>query len=130
GERILSSSTAKIRNYPDFYNHLKREKYRNLNNIGEMYKSIISILFWISLAAHLFFIAKGFWEKQLRFDAVMGLVILGGLISLISILTYVGITLWQVRRPLFSAYPLVLLYISFMFVSVINLFTSSRKNDT
>jgi len=49
---------------------------------------------------------------------VFGFVLLGGLISLVSILTYVNITIWPVTRPLFSAYPVVLLYISFMLVSV------------
>jgi hypothetical protein len=42
---------------------------------------------------------------------MFGLIILGGIISLVSVLTYVKITLWSVHRSLISDYPLVLFYI-------------------
>lgn len=54
-------------------------------------------------------------------------VILGGLISLVSVLTFVKITLWPITRPLFSAYPLVLLYISVAGLALQRAWNNSRQ---
>ena len=40
-----------------------------------------------------------------------GIIIIVGIISLSIVLTFVSVTLWPIKRPLYSIYPLILLYI-------------------
>jgi hypothetical protein len=38
--------------------------------------------------------------------------LLGGLCALLATLSFVHLTLWPIRRPLYAAYPVILLYIA------------------
>jgi hypothetical protein len=66
-------------------------------------------------------------KKQYSTQVWLLLVLLGGLISLVSVLTFVKITLWPITRPLFSAYPLVLLYISIAGMTVQRVWEKKRQ---
>ena len=117
-EKLVPARKATIRAYPEYYMHMIVEKFRILNDIASGYKALVPFLFFLALFAHIMIITRCCIQKTMRFDAVSGLIVLGGIVSLVTVLTYVNITLWPVNRPLFSAYPLVLLYISMMSISV------------
>ena len=105
-EKLVPGYLHHIQAYPKFY----------MDDIGKGYKTLIPILFILSFLIHLFFLGRSLQRREFDFASIFGLITLGGIISLISILTYVKITLWPINRPLFSAYPLVLYYISSMTV--------------
>jgi hypothetical protein len=117
-EKIIPGSLTQIQAYPDYYMHMIIEKFRILTDIGAGYKAVIPFLFSLALLVHLVLLGQSIIRWEIDFGAMFGLIILGGIISLVSVLTYVRITLWSVHRPLFSAYPLVLFYISVMSVFV------------
>lgn len=119
-EHLVPGYRTHMENYPSYYMDMITEKFRLLTDIAKGYKSIIEYLFWAALGAHLFFAVRMILERQITFEFVSGCMVLGGILSLVSVLTYVEITLWAIDRPLFSAYPLVLLYISMMFAYFYN----------
>ncbi len=126
-EKIVPDSLTEIQTYPDYYMHMIIEKFRIFTDIGAGYKAVIPFLFPLAFLSHLVFLGQSIIRREIDFAAMFGLIILGGIISLVSVLTYVKITLWSVHRPLISAYPLVLFYISMMSVFVCY---KLKKNDS
>ncbi len=115
-ERILSSDRRKVGKYPEYYQHMRIEKVRLLQDIGDSYKVLAPVLFAVAVLIHLFLLFRAFRRRQCAAEIVSGAVLLGGLISLIAVLSFVKITLWPIGRPLYSAYPVVLLYICYMLI--------------
>ena len=113
-EKLVPGRLHEIRSYPDYYAHMIIEKNRVLIDIAGGFKIVVPYLFAISLLSNFIFLSRSLVSKTGLFEAISGLIILSGILSLVSVLTYVKITLWPINRPLFSAYPLVLLYISTM----------------
>ncbi len=119
-EKIVPAYRHQIASYPDYYKHMIVEKFRIKVDIGNSYKLITPVLFVMAVLAHMFFLVQSLRNRQFDFATTFGFVLLGGIISLVSILTYVKITLWGINRPLLSAYPLVLYYITFIAISTHN----------
>ena len=126
GARLVPSSRKKIRELPSDYLRMIEEKFRVLIDIASGYKAVVPWLFILALTVHVIGAGKSVASRSIYFEVVYGFIILGGILSLISILTYVKITLWPINRPLFSAYPLVLFYISTM-ISFLGANLLSRK---
>lgn len=116
-EHILPADRKTVAEYPEYYQHIRIEKIRVLNDIGNSYKFIVPVLFAISFLIHLFMLFSNIRQRRFSMETVFGAVLLGGLVSLFAILSFVKITLWPIDRPLYSAYPVVLLYICFMLVT-------------
>lgn len=112
--RLVPSDSKTIQAYPEYYEKLRKEKVRLLADIGKSYGYFVPVLFLGALFGHGFLAVRDFRRRQCSTESVFSLVLLGGLVSLIAILTFVQITLWPVARPMYSAYPLVLLYICFL----------------
>jgi len=119
-EKLVPGLKSTIQAYPDYYMHMIIEKFRILNDIAAGYKALVPYLFSLALLWHIIIIVQSCIQKTVRFEVVSGLIVLGGIVSLVSVLTYVNITLWPVNRPLFSVYPLVLLYISMISIFFCN----------
>lgn len=117
-EKIVPGRLTQIQAYPEYYTHMIIEKFRIFTDIGAGYKAVIPFLFPLAFLVHLVLLGKSIIRREIDFGAMFGLIILGGIISLVSVLTYVKITLWTVHRPIISAYPLVLFYISMMSIFV------------
>jgi hypothetical protein len=126
-EKLVPGYKHHLQAYPEYYMHMIKEKFRVMADIGTGYKALVPYLFTLALLMHLFFLGRSFKRRQFDFASIFGLVILGGIISLVSILTYVKITLWPINRPLFAAYPLVLYYISTIFILVTHSITRARQ---
>ena len=118
-DHILPADNKTVAAYPGYYQHMRIEKVRLLKDLGDSYKIIAPVLFTIAVFIHLFLLLRVFRQRQCTVEVVFGAVLLGGLISLIAVLSFVKITLWPIGRPLYSAYPVVLLYICFMFFSLV-----------
>ena len=97
---------------------MKTEKFRVLLDIANTYKWLIPTLFSISVLVHLVLFVRELIKGSFSCEIWQSFVVLGGLISLVAMLTFVKITLWSITRPLFSAYPVVLLYISVVIISL------------
>lgn len=126
-ERLAPGHKHHFQKLPEYYMHMIIEKFRIFTDIGNGYKNIVPYLFILALIIHLFLLGKDIAAQQLSFEVVCGFIIVGGIFSLITLLTYVKITIWPINRPLFSAYPLVLLYISMMSIFLFNALL--RRND-
>lgn len=109
-DRILPSVDIVIYKQPKFYKNIKAYKVGILQSIGNFYKISTPVLFSIAILINLIIFIKLIKQKQYIFQVFIGFLILSCIISLASILTFVSITLWPVARPLYSIYPLVLLY--------------------
>ena len=127
GEHLVPSQRSVLNNQPSYYTHMKIEKFRILIDIAAIYKWLTPILFVLAVAAHLLLFVRETVKKQCSIELWMLFAILGGLISLVSVLTFVKITLWPITRPLFSAYPLVLLYISVAGLALQRAWNNSRQ---
>ena len=126
-EHLVPSRRSVINNEPGYYTHMKTEKFRILVDIAVIYQWLTPILFCVAVIAHLALFVRETVTKLYSTEIWLLFVILGGLISLLSVLTFVKITLWPVTRPLFSAYPLVLLYISVAGMAVQRAWRNSRQ---
>ena len=56
-------------------------------------------------------------HRRLYPKPIFGLVILGAITGVILMLSYVLTTLWQIDRPLYVVYPLVLSYLGYMLLA-------------
>lgn len=117
-KKILPSDRKIVSEYPKYYQHLRIEKVRLLKDISDSYKFFAPLLFSLALVIHLYLLFQSLRMRHFSVEAIFGLVLIGGLISLVAILSFVNITLWPIRRPLYSAYPVILLYICCMFGSL------------
>lgn len=113
-EKLAPSNVLTLQSYPDYYMHMIKEKFRIMADIGNSYKLIIPFLFTLALFAHIFHLVLSIKRHQIDFASAYGFVVLSGILSLVTLLTYVKITLWGIARPLSSAYPLVIYYIVLM----------------
>ena len=127
GEHLVPSKRGVINNEPNYYTHMKTEKFRILVDIAVIYQWLTPILFCLGVIAHLVLFVRETVKKKYSTEIWLLFVILGGLISLVSVLTFVKITLWPITRPLFSAYPLVLLYISVAGMAAQRAWVNSRR---
>ncbi len=125
-EKLAPGHRHKIEGYPEYFKRLVEEKFRILVDIGKSYKKIIPFLFSIALLIHCVIIGRAIKSKEIDFASIYGLILLTGILSLASILTYVKITLWGVTRPLMALYPLVLLYISVVSMFSCRFFTKNK----
>ena len=126
-ENLAPGNRAKLRAYPRYYMHMITERFRILTDIAEGYKAVIGFLFWGAVVVHLLLGIQCLLRKTLSFEFISGCITIGGILSLVSVLTYVKITLWPINRPLFSIYPLILFYVSIMLLFTVKYFTE-RKN--
>jgi hypothetical protein len=126
-EKLAPGHRYKIEGYPEYFKMLMEEKFRILVDIGNSYKKVIPFLFSIALLIHCIIIGRSIKKREIDFVSAYGLIVLVGMLSLTSVLTYVKITLWGVTRPLIAIYPLVLLYISLMFIFACA-FIKKRRN--
>ncbi|MGI9571021.1 MAG: hypothetical protein ACR2PH_15100, partial [Desulfobulbia bacterium] len=127
GEHLVPSQRSVMNKQPSYYTHMNIERFRILLDIAVTYKWLIPVLFVLGAIAHLLLFVRETIKKQFSIEIWLLFVILGGLISLVALLTFVKITLWPITRPLFSAYPLVLLYISVAGISVQRAWKNSRQ---
>ena len=111
-EHLVPSQRSVLNSQPSYHTHMKTEKFRILVDIAVIYKWLIPVLFSFGVIVHLLLFARETVTQNYSGEIWLLFVILGGLVSLVSVLTYVKITLWPITRPLFSAYPLILLYIA------------------
>ncbi len=128
-EKLAPGHRHKIKEYPEYFKRLVEEKFRILVDIGNSYKKIIPLLFSIALLIHCVIIGRAIKKREIDFASIYGLIILTGILSLASILTYVKITLWGVTRPLMALYPLVLLYISVLSIFSCTFFKKDNSNE-
>jgi hypothetical protein len=126
-EHLVPSRRSVLNSRPNYYTHMTQEKFRILTDISAIYKWLTPILFFFSVISTLLLFIRETVKKQYSTQVWLLLVVLGGLISLVSVLTFVKITLWPITRPLFSAYPLVLLYISIAGMTVQRVWEKKRQ---
>jgi len=106
-------SRRKVLNaYPDYYIHMTKEKFRILSDIAVGYKSVVAYLFALAVFIHLVLFVREARRRRFSAEVLYGFVVLGSLLSLVSVLSFVYITLWPITRPLFSAYPVIIIYIA------------------
>jgi len=113
-DRILPPYGAEELATPEFAHKMRKEKVRILIGIGHVYKHIVVFGFILAVLGHVVLLLRAAFQKKGVLPACIGCIIIGGLLSLLAVLTFVEITLWPVARPLYAAYPLVLLYIPFI----------------
>ena len=118
GEVFVPNQQKFILNYPDFHKNMKSRHTDILTDISNLYEIIIPVFFLFSLLATFFVFGREIFRGQLTYDLMPGLILLGGLITLCLLLTFVSITMWEISRPIHSAYPVVLMFIGYSMVVV------------
>ena len=122
GEQFVPSRQDLIENYPDFHKKMKIRHMDILTDISNLYEIIVPVFFWFSLLTVLFVFGRETFQGQLAYDVIPVLSLLGGLLTLFLLLTFVSITMWEISRPIHSAYPTVLMFIGYSIVILENKF--------
>lgn len=122
GELFVPNRQNLIENYPDFHKNMKIRHMDILTDISNIYEIIVPLFFWFSLVAVLFVFGREIFLGQLAYDVIPVLSLLGGLLVLSLLLTFVSITMWEISRPIHSAYPIVLMFIGYSVVILENRF--------
>lgn len=128
-EKAVPGHKHHFHKLPQFHLTMKKEKLRILGDIATGYQVVVPILFVFSLVAHIILISRSAAARMISFEVMSGFLVLGGILSLILILTYARTTsdTWAINRAIFPAYPLVLLYISLMISFLWKELTEQKK---
>lgn len=116
GELFVPNRQNLIEKYPDFHKNMKIRHMDILTDISNLYEIVVPVFFWFSLLTTLVVIGRELFQRQLAYDIIPLLSLLGGLLTLCLLLTFVSITMWEISRPIHSAYPLVLMFIGYSLV--------------
>ena len=116
GELFVPNRRNLIEKYPDFHRNMKIRHTDILTDISNLYEIVVPVFFWLSLFILLFVFGKEIFARQLSYEVVPVLSLLGGLLTLCFLLTFVSITVWEISRPIHSGYPLVLMFIGYSLV--------------
>ena len=116
GELFVPSRRNLIEKYPDFHKNMKIRHMDILTDISNLYEIVVPVFFWFSLLTTVFVIGRELFQRHLAYDVIPLLSLLGGLFTLCLLLTFVSITMWEISRPIHSAYPLVLMFIGYSLV--------------
>ena len=112
GENAFRKSSALAAKQPRFYRSRTATKEYLMENVGKLYQYLAPLLFVVALIIHLRQLGLALVNRSFTFKPLFGLVLAGSVLSILAILTFVQLTLWQVSRPLHVAYPVILLYIA------------------
>lgn len=127
-EKLLTSKSTVLKQYPEYQRHLNKEKTRILNDIGTGYQKIMPVLFMLSLLIFCFSATKDLLKREFRLFTVAGGAALGGILSIGFILTLLAITSYsEIERAMHSAYPMVLLFIIFTVLDLFARVFSGKK---
>ncbi|MGI9537625.1 MAG: hypothetical protein ACR2PB_11175 [Desulfocapsaceae bacterium] len=126
-ETPVTSRRKVMNNYPDYFIHMTTEKFRILSDMAKAYKSVIVYLFSLAVFIHLVLFLREAWRRRFSVEVLYGFVVLGSLFSLVSVLSFVYITLWPITRPLFSAYPVILFYIALVVILLFRAWQKERE---
>ncbi len=111
---------------PDFERKMTAMKEYVLGRIGKIFRYLVPLLFLVAVFFHARMLLSALFSKRLKFQPVFGIILFGGGLSVLAMLTFVKITLWNVVRPLYVIYPIVLLYIVWMLAPL----QDSQSNQT
>jgi hypothetical protein len=111
-DKLLTSKPDILKNYPEFRNHLNKEKTRILKDIGAGYQKIIPWLFLVALVIFCFRTGRNIIQRKLAVTNIAAGAALLGILSISFILTLLTITSYsEIERAMHSAYPMVLFFI-------------------
>ncbi|MCI5149294.1 MAG: hypothetical protein D3916_07895, partial [Candidatus Electrothrix sp. MAN1_4] len=128
-DTLLTSRRDIMRGYPEYRQHLNKEKVRVLNDIGTGYQKIVPILFIPALLIFLFMVIRGIVQRKMSLPSIAAGAALTGMLAISFILTLLSITSYsQIERAMHSAYPMVLFFIMAVLIDVVAiLFPRSQK---
>ena len=122
GELYVPNRQNLIETYPDFHKKMKIRHMDILTDISNLYEIVVPVIFWFSLLTIVFVLGRELFQGQLAYDVIPLVSLLGGLFTLCLFLTFVSITMWEISRPIHSAYPIVLMFIGYSIVILENRF--------
>ncbi|MCI5136855.1 MAG: hypothetical protein D3922_00210, partial [Candidatus Electrothrix sp. AR1] len=118
-DKLLTGKPDVSMKYPEFRNHLNKEKVRILKDIGVGYQKVIPPLFILSLLLFFFMAGRSLIQRRFSLLCVAAGASLVGILSISFILTLLTITSYsEIERAMHSAYPMVLFFISAVFVEI------------
>jgi hypothetical protein len=130
-EKLLPSRRNILDSYPEYYRHLDIEKIRLLNDIGAAYQTFVTPLFLASLIIFLLLLGRSILKKELSIITVAAGAALGGVLSIVFILSLLSITSYsEIERAMHSAYSIVLFFIALVIFDTVDWLTVRRKTNT
>ena len=122
---LLTAKLDILKNYPEFRNHLNKEKTRILSDIGTGYRKIIPWLFLAALVVFCFRTGKNIIQRKLAIANIAAGAALAGILSISFILTLLTITSYsEIERAMHSAYPMVLFFLLAVFFDSMSIKTT------
>lgn len=107
-----------LKGYPDYHNHLNREKIRILTDTGRFYQVVVPVLFVGSCVILPLFLLVPAMRRKISCYMFFSMSCIGGICSITFILTLVVITSYaSINRAMHVSYPLVLLTIVCMMLA-------------
>jgi len=110
--------TYSIIQLPGFEKDMREMKEYVMGRIGKVFRYLVPLLFVVAVLMHVKMFVSDFFAKKLNYKSVFGVILFGGVLSVLAMLTFVKITLWTVVRPLHVIYPIVLLYIAWILMPI------------
>ena len=119
-DTLLTSRPDIMRGYPEYRQHLNKEKVRILNDIGTGYQKIVPILFVPALFVFFLMVIRGIVQRKVSLPSVAAGAALAGMLAISFILTLLSITSYdQIERAMHSAYPVVLFFIMAVLIDIV-----------
>jgi hypothetical protein len=129
-DALLTSRPDTMRGYPEYRQHLNKEKVRILNDIGTGYQKIVPLLFVLALLLFFFMVLRSIVQRKISFPSVAAGAALTGILAISFILTLLSITSYdKIERAMHSAYPMVLFFIMAVFVDVVTVGFSQSQEE-
>lgn len=117
-EKLRTSRKDVLKGYPDYHNHLNREKIRILTDTGRFYQVVVPVLFVGSCVVLPLFLLVPAMRRKVSCYMFFSMSCIGGICSITFILTLVVITSYaSINRAMHVSYPLVLLTIVCMMLA-------------
>ena len=116
GENSLRMSMYFKDKLPAYYIRIVAFKEKIMAVLGVIYKYLVPVLFLIAIGIHFFGILSMVINREPATKSVIGLMILGSVLAVLILLTFIKITIWPVIRPMHTLSPILLLYIMFMLI--------------
>ncbi len=114
GDDSLRKSVYFDSKLPGYYRKLVAKKEYMMVVAGKIYQYLTPVVFVLALGVHLYLLGGIALRREFSSKPIIGLLILGSIFTVLAMMTYIKISIWDVQRPMHTLSPILLLYVLYI----------------